>query len=148
MQILPVCRNRHLRTAAQKSAPSDIAATCARQHFLSVHLTSTTCDKHFLVARLRVENEYAGEFGGVHGNISVEQMGRSHIFQIGCHLTTIGRVAGHVHVLCRRQLAQACNRFKRKARSDFVSASSNDLRNSSAAAFRLPDRIWNSPSTA
>ncbi|PYL47744.1 MAG: hypothetical protein DMF32_10540 [Verrucomicrobia bacterium] len=43
--------------------------------------------------------------------------------------------------------SHCCTRFKRNARSDFVSASSNALRNCSAAASRLFSRISSSPIT-
>ena len=43
--------------------------------------------------------------------------------------------------------SHCCSRFKRNARSDFVSASSNALRNCSAAVSRLFNRISSSPIT-
>jgi REP element-mobilizing transposase RayT len=43
--------------------------------------------------------------------------------------------------------SHSCSRFKRNARSDFVSASSNALPNCSAAASRLFNRISSSPIT-
>ena len=48
----------------------------------------------------------------------------------------------------RNYSSHSCNRFKRKARSDFVSASSKAFRNCSTAAWRLFKRRSNSRRTA